>query len=237
MAEAILLSPEQIHPALWRASQLSRTPGRYLATGYPELSAQLPGGGWPRGQLIDVLVQQPGVGEMRLLQAALADTDARPIMLIQPPHPPQASAWAAWGSDPGRLLWVRAARGADALWAAEQAVRSAAFAAVVLWQDVARGATLRRLQLAAQQSDALFVLMRPLAAASQASAAPLRVALRPVPAAVSVDILKRRGLLCDRPILVPLYPQRRLSEKHHASMDGRAVDAREPGHAVSTLAN
>ncbi|HEY0294807.1 MAG TPA: translesion DNA synthesis-associated protein ImuA [Bordetella sp.] len=231
------LAPEHIHPALWRASQLSRAPGRYAPTGIAALSAQLPGGGWPRGNLTELLVQQAGVGELHLLRSALLGPDARPIVLVRPPHAPQAAAWAGWGADPARLVWLRPERDVDALWAAELAVRSSAFAAVLLWQNAMRAAAVRRLQLAAQSGDALFVVVRPLAAAAQASAAPLRLALAPVPGGVSVRILKRRGSVCDAPILVPLYPARRIAEVDDASLDSRAPAAREPGQSVPTLAN
>ncbi len=64
-------SPEDIHPFIWRASQLARGRGRVLETGYPELSKELPRGGWPLAALVDLLVQQAGVGELRLLRRAL----------------------------------------------------------------------------------------------------------------------------------------------------------------------
>ena len=62
------------HPQLWRAGQLSqRTASRGLTSGYPGLDAQLPGGGWPRAGLAEVLHAQPGLGELRLLAPMLAD--------------------------------------------------------------------------------------------------------------------------------------------------------------------
>jgi protein ImuA len=64
---------EEIHPSLWRASQLARGRRRTLDTGYPALSTGLPGGGWPIGALVDLLVQVPGVGEMRLLRPATTE--------------------------------------------------------------------------------------------------------------------------------------------------------------------
>ena len=36
--------PEEIHRALWRASQLVRGDGKFIGTGYASLSAELPGG-------------------------------------------------------------------------------------------------------------------------------------------------------------------------------------------------
>jgi len=237
MASAVSLAPEEIHPALWRASQLSRAAGRHAPTGIPALSEQLPGGGWPCGNVVEFLVQQPGIGELQLLRGALAEPDVRPIVLARPPHVPQAGAWANWGVDPSRIVWLRPERNADALWAAEQAVKSGCFASVLLWQDAVRATAVRRLQLAAQASDALFVVVRPLAAAGQASAAPLRLALTPAPGGVSVRVLKRRGSVCEAPILVSLYPARRVAETGHANLDSRAPAARNPGQPLPTLAS
>ena len=50
---------ESIHPALWRGSQLARAHGKYVDTGYAALSVELPGGGWPLGTLVELLVQHP----------------------------------------------------------------------------------------------------------------------------------------------------------------------------------
>ncbi len=44
---ALLKNVEDIHPALWRGSQLARAQGQTVDTGYAVLSAELPGGGWP----------------------------------------------------------------------------------------------------------------------------------------------------------------------------------------------
>ena len=115
-----ILSPEALHPSLWRASQLAHSNTRCIETGHPTLSSQLPGGGWPTGTLIDLLLQQPGIGELRLLRPALAKVARRRIVLVQPPHAPQALALAALGLAPSQLIWVRSSRSTDALWAAEQ---------------------------------------------------------------------------------------------------------------------
>ncbi|RTZ48126.1 translesion DNA synthesis-associated protein ImuA [Candidimonas sp. SYP-B2681] len=229
--------PERIHPALWRASQLSRSPGHYIDTGYAAVSAELPGGGWPLGNLIDILIQQPGIGELQLLRPALLRLGERPVVFVHPPFLPQASAWSSWGGLLSCLLWARPGRTADALWTAEQVLRSGAFAAVLLWQDAVRNQSLRRLQLAAQEGNTLFVLMRPLAAAQQTSPAPLRLALQPAPLGLNVSILKRRGGTHEGPIQLQLYPETRFSEFDHAIMDRRASVARKSRHAVPELAH
>ncbi len=71
-------APEELHPSLWLASQLARAGTRCVDTGHPVLSKQLPGGGWPTGTLVDLLLQQPGIGEMRLLRPALAEVAPAP---------------------------------------------------------------------------------------------------------------------------------------------------------------
>src|SRR5437016_3614246 len=43
--------PETLHPALWLGHQLGHHTDRTMATGFAELDAQLPGGGWPPPRL------------------------------------------------------------------------------------------------------------------------------------------------------------------------------------------
>ncbi|WP_305824252.1 translesion DNA synthesis-associated protein ImuA [Massilia brevitalea] len=199
-------SPEELHPSLWRASQLARSNTRCVDTGYPVLSKQLPGGGWPTGTLVDLLLQQPGIGEMRLLRPALVAAAARRIVLLQPPHPPQALALAALGLPPSQLVWLRATRTNDALWAAEQVLRSGSCGALLFWANHVRGESLRRLHLAAQCGETLFFMMRPLAAAQDSSPAPLRLSLRPAAGGLDVGFVKRRGPQRDAPLFLPLTP-------------------------------
>ena len=208
-SDSTSVAPESLHPSLWRASQLARSSTRCIDTGHPALSAQLPGGGWPTGSLVDLLIQQPGIGELRLLRPALAAVAKRRIVLLQPPHPPQALALAALGVPPSQLIWLRAGQTADALWAAEQVLRSGSCGALLFWpghagQGHVRADSLRRLHLAAQAGETLFFLMRPLAASQDASPAPLRLALRPQAGGVEIDFVKRRGPTRDASLFLPL---------------------------------
>lgn len=231
------VDPEHIHPALWRASQLSHSQRRCADTGFAPLSAELPGGGWPLGNLIELMIQQPGIGELQLLRPALNRLGDRSVMFVQPPHMPQIAAWDSWDCAPSRLLWVHAKRAGDALWTADQVLRSGTFGALLLWQDHVRNQTLRRLHLAAQESDTLFIVVRPLAAAQQSSPAPLRLALEPTPRGLNISILKRHGATHAGPLALHLYPDTRFSEFDHAIMDRRASVAREPGHTQLELAH
>lgn len=211
---AVTLHPEDVHPSLWRASQLARGGVRTVDTGYAALSAELPGGGWPLGALVDLLIQQPGVGEIRLLRPALAALAKRPIALVQPPHLPNAPAFAYLGMPLGQLLQVRAPKTADALWSAEQILRAGTCGALLLWASHVPTASLRRLHLAAQSSETLFVMMRPLTVAEGASPALLRLAVRPQGEGISVEIVKRRGPTRPEPVSIPLQPSPVLFSRH-----------------------
>ncbi len=221
-------SPEELHPSLWLASQLAQASTRCIETGHPALSSQLPGNGWPTGTLIDLLPQQPGIGELRLLRPALEKVAKKRIVLLQPPHPPQALALAAMGLQPSQLIWIRSSRSTDALWAAEQVLRSGSCGALLFWQSHARGETLRRLHLAAQSAETLFFMLRPLAAAQDSSPAPLRLSLRPVAGGLEIGFIKRRGPQRDAPLFLPLAPS---LLQRHATLD-RALPAPAPARSV-----
>ena len=226
------LSPELIHPALWRAHQLGRERSGVLPSGFDHLDAELPGGGWPKRVLTELLLPHPGVGDIRLLAPALAvvaqgacagqaaDAGARSVMLFDPPAMPCAWALSELGVDDRRLIVVHGREGprgaalrhllssADLLWALEQALRSGHVGAVVAWlSDRLRGEALRRLQLAAQAHDGPVFLVRGIEARIKPSPAPLRLALHPAgPDGLSVHLLKRRGPAALRPVVLALTP-------------------------------
>lgn len=225
-------------PDIWRADQLASCRTSTVPTGHPLLDRELPDGGWPSRTLIELLPQQAGIGEMRLLLPALRQLASRTIALVQPPHPPQAAAWAADEFPLARLMWVQPRRPADALWAAEQVLRNGTCGALLLWQSHVRHESLRRLHLAAQGADIVFWLVRPLASARDASPAPLRMALRPAAGGISIEIVKRRGPRRDDYLVLP-FPHRPaspyLTEFDHAPVDRRASSAATAGNVSSAL--
>lgn len=198
-------SPPSTWPDVWRASELavSRVPGQ--PTGHAALDHELPNAGWPRSTLVELLLQQSGIGELQLLKPILRQLskDQR-IVLVQPPYLPQANAFKKLGIDTGRLLWIRATSTGDALWTTEQILKNGSCGAVVLWQTNVRPESLRRLNLAAQSADTWFWLMRPIACASEASPAPLRLGLRPAVGGVAIEVIKRRGPASDATLFIPL---------------------------------
>lgn len=197
---------EELHPSLWRASQLARSSSRCVDSGHPMLAGQLPGGGWPTGELTELLISRPGIGELRLLGPAMSAVAKRGIMLVQPPHPPQAIAFAGLGIPPSQVTWVRPSKTADALWATEQILKSNGAGCVLFWASHCRNDSLRRLHLAAQSSEALFFLLRPLQTAQDSSPAPLRLSLQPAADGIEIGFVKRRGPTRAAPLFLPLTP-------------------------------
>ena len=224
------LSPETLHPDLWRGHQFGRHAEHGVPSGFAALDAQLPGGGWPRRALTELLLPHPGVGEIRFLSHCLRTTQrsGRLVMLFDPPAALSGWALAQLGLDVEQLLIVVtrvAAREADEariaarLWALEQALKSGHVGAVLAWLPPRlRSERLRRLQLAAHAHDGVAFVLREMAAAQRPSAAPLRLALRPSGAdALALRVLKRRGPPLEVPLQIELSPVLCRSARQRAS--------------------
>lgn len=185
------------HPGIWRGR--STAPTDTLATGFPELDAALPGGGWPLSGLVEILTPRSGLGELCLLVPLLRQlgrqSPARWVAWIAPPFEPYAPALAGRGVPPERQLVVRAAASP---WAMELALDSGACAAALGWADRVPAQGLRRLQLATQRGRTPGFLFRPIDALRDASAAQLRLVLEPLPpggcaSGACVRLVKSRG--------------------------------------------
>jgi protein ImuA len=241
-AEARPVAVDTLHPALWRGHQLGRQADQALPSGFPLLDAQLPGGGWPRRVLSELLLPQPGVGEIRLLSRCLASLQqqGRLVMLFDPPHALSADALAHLGLDLSQLLVVhtrcKVVAGSDSLWALEQALKSGHVGAVVAWLPPRlRAERLRRLQLAAHVHDGPAFVLRETAAQQRPTSAPLRLALRAGGADVlELRLLKRRGPPLDTVLRLPLPPVLSAAARQRAAqpLDVAAAGAPLPGSPV-----
>ncbi len=184
------------NPAVWYAGRNAQNM-QALPTGHAFLDRQLPGGGWPARALTEILVTQPGVGELQLVLPALArlstNSECAWITWIAPPHLPYPPALEQAGLDLSRVLVVHPKTPCDSLWAMEQALRSGTCAAVLAWVDAIDDRSLRRLQLAAEAGSTWSVLFRPADAALQASPAALRLALEPEDNETWIRVVKSRG--------------------------------------------
>jgi cell division inhibitor SulA/protein ImuA len=198
---ALLEDILQRHP-VWRGGA-TRLEIPAVSSGYSSLDERLPGGGWPTGVLTEILAGQEGIGELQLVLPALAVLSwaGKRVVWLAPPHLPYAPALAAAGVDLAQLVVVRAPGRRDALWAAEQALRSASCHALLGWFSRAGYDEMRRLAVAAEGSPAVVALFRPREAAHEPSPACLRLALEPEG---ELRILKRRGAPAPAPLRLPL---------------------------------
>ena len=180
------------HPAIWRGRSTAQPAG--LSTGFAALDEQLPGHGWPRAGLIEILVPRFGSGELYLVLPALASLTraaaARWCVWVAPPLMPFAPALVAQGVELDRVAVVGGAR---PLWALEQSLRSGACDAVLAWTRQPKVRELRRLQLAAEHGGTLGVLFRPRRAARETSPAMLRLSLERLATGLRVTLRKGRG--------------------------------------------
>ena len=195
-------------PTLWRASHHRSTLGHQtvLPSGYRQLDKALPNNGWPTEGITELLIRQSGIGELQILLPALANlSQRRPhwIVWISPPHLPYAPALYAAGVQLDRILIIRPKTAKEALWAAEQCLKSQACSAVLMWPEKnIRPQAIRRLQVASKTNQTWQVLFRDLNAQQMPSPAPLRISLTPSELThseqshqhqIRVEVVKRAG--------------------------------------------
>jgi protein ImuA len=197
---------------IWRGDSAGSSPDQVVSSGIDELDKTLPGGGWPIGNLTELLLPMEGSGEIGLLSRTLAQvTQAdRHVLLVSPPHTPYMPAWENLGMDSRRIVIVKAYTPAERLWAIEQGVKSAAFGAILGWFSGMSHQATRKLQILARAVATLVFLFRPASARLEPSAAPLRILLDPVRGkrglshTLCLHLLKRRGMPAELPLYLTL---------------------------------
>jgi cell division inhibitor SulA/protein ImuA len=189
-------------PGVWRGGELEHATQPSIPTGHTALDRELPGGGWPSGTLSEVLHDGVGIGEVSFLSGAVARASEgdRMVAWINAPHLPYAPAIAQSGIALERCIVIRPAHKEDAIWAAEQVLRSGACGAALLWLAQDEYAWLRRLQMAAQAGRSMAILFRSTAAERLSTPAHLRVALERDEGKLKIRIPKRRG----PPLVTPI---------------------------------
>jgi len=191
---------------VWRGAGLAQCPPG-VPPGFESLDAALPGRGWPRGELIELVGETSGIGELQLVVPALARLSAagKRIVWLAPPHVPYAPSLAAAGVEVAQLVVVQPRERQESLWAAEQVLRATASQALLAWMARVRYAELQRLSVAAEAGSGLAFVFRPLAAARESSPASLRLALEPGAGELVVRLLKRRGAPVGAALRLPLH--------------------------------
>lgn len=192
------------HPLLWRGKQLSHSI-QAINTGFTRLDENLPGQGWPRGAVTELIHEASGCGEFSLLLPALARLSRRKhrIVMIDPPWIPYPSALYGHGLLLEKLLLVRTQSRQERLWACEQVVRGMPGGAMLAWPGEIAFSELRRLQLAAKNSRQSVFLFRGPGAANIPSPSELRLQLNSDDGDLEIRILKCRGQRPSNAIRIP----------------------------------
>ncbi|MDX1569214.1 MAG: translesion DNA synthesis-associated protein ImuA [Xanthomonadales bacterium] len=181
-------------PQIWRGRDDSLSPRQpRLPTGWEPLDTRL--GGWIPGALTEILTPTPGCGELTLLAPALKRLthDNQRLIGIAPPETLYPPALQQRDIPVDRVILIEAAP-RDALWAAEQCLRSGACGAVLCWPDPVSDRQLRRLQLAAEQGRCHGFVFRPARVAQKPSPAATRILFD---VAGQVEVIKCRGGFSD----------------------------------------
>ena len=233
-------SPPPEVEGVWRGSALAQQQQATISSGDDGLDRELPGQGWPVGQLTEILQAQPGLHEWRLLLPALRRAVLNgPLVLIGSPHFPNLPALAAMGIPADKVLRIDARTPAERLWAAEQTLRCRELGALLAWLPQARSEQLRRLQLAGNASQALVFALRPIEAQHESSPAPLRLSVHAGERqGLSVQLFKRRGPVMDKSLsLAAALPVMAALRKERTGIkdNDHAVDRTDRAHAERRL--
>lgn len=194
----------------------------YVSTGQPLLDQAL-GGGWRSQRVHELQCEHIFSGELSLLAPAVmaAASVARPVFWLAPPALPYAPAIAGMlqeakvaNAENAQHIVLTPASEADTLWAAETILHSGQVGVLLLWADSLSATAVRRLHLAAAETDAwVFVLTGIQNEEARSYATRLRVLLTPDKShamaantprgQVQWQVLKRHG---GWPIRLPRQP-------------------------------
>ena len=175
------------HSRLRRGSELSSPTDGCRTTGFEQLDKLLPGGGWPKVGLTEILSTVPGASALRLLFPCLAymSQQGGKLVWVAPPHVPNAPVLEAAGINLEQILILSAPEGEaltvkDKIWLCEQALRVQESAAVLLWNEKFPSFSLRKLHLAAESGQTWGVLLRSRDAGELFPSSMLRLSLSPL---------------------------------------------------------
>lgn len=181
---------------LWQGKRPTQLNLLAEPTGYPLLDDQLGNTGWPVGALSECLLDQPGIGELQLLQPLMkrmADNGRR-VFWVNPPCIPYAPALARSGIALDQTVIIRTQSSRDTVWSMENCLRAPVTGLVMAWPERLATREVRRLQLAASAGHTVCVLFRQRHHARNSSPAALRLELEADrQLGLQVTVLKRRG--------------------------------------------
>ncbi|MCL9783609.1 translesion DNA synthesis-associated protein ImuA [Vibrio sp. S4M6] len=187
---------------IWQGSH-SQASTECLSTGFRSLDDRI-GGGFPTSGVIEIKTTH-GIGELRLLWPHIKrHSSGRSIVLIQPPGKLCAESLYSDGINLANVLLVYPKCAKDALWAAEQCLKSGACSHVLLWQDKLDVHHAKRLQVASEQRNCLHFLFKAKNHYTFSLPVSLSMTLLPHLNGLEVAITKRRGGWPQSRFIIPM---------------------------------
>jgi len=159
-------------------------------SGYSTLDEKLEGG-FPKYGVISLNTVH-GIGELRLFIPTMLLKN-RLHVFINPPGYLSAEFLHHQGFDLNLILVINTKKKNDALWSAEQCLKSGACSTVLLWQNHVEVHQVKRLQLASKTGACLQVLLRSTQQSKFSLPVTLGMALAPHCLGIETVITKRKG--------------------------------------------
>lgn len=176
---------------LWQANQAPESQD-YYSTGYSLLDQKLEGG-FPKHGVVELQSSQ-GIGELRLLLPHLKQTShERLAVFIQPPGYLCAQHLSTQEMDCNKMLLIYPKSQKEALWAAEQCLKSGACRNVLLWAADLEVHQARRLQVASETGNCLSFIFKTEQKSLFSLPVSLSMTLHPHSLGLEITITKRKG--------------------------------------------
>jgi len=175
---------------LWQGSE-TKTALSNDSTGVKELDEKL-SGGFPAHGIVEIQ-SLSGIGELRLLYPYLKQNNQRLTVFVNPPGIVHAESLKHMGIDLDNVLIVTPNNHKEALWAAEQCLKSGACDQVLLWQDNLEVHQVRRLTVASETGSCLQFLFRSIHDSVFSLPVSLSLSLHPSSRGLKVRVPKRKG--------------------------------------------
>lgn len=206
MESPLALNELLYRPDIWRGHRAEYV-GEVRDTGFANLNQSLVGGGWPLKGLVEISYPQLGSGEWQLLSGTLENFSDHPgyLVLVNPPTMLCAAALAQMGVPLEQVLIIRSASRNDLLAGVLESLKSGCAQMLLFWEGKYRlsYSELRKVQLAAADSEALCMMMRVGRDRPTHSPAVLRLELQSQMTGVQLAIKRQRGGADDLQLELP----------------------------------
>ena len=233
LSDLLARAEQSGQPAVdWQSNNQSESADRSVTSGCGAIDRLLQRNGFLRGSLVEWLGSGAGCGAslLALVAARQACADGGSLVVIDSDrtfYPPTA---AVWGIDLQRTIVVRPENNKDAQWALDQALQCEHVAAVLAWPRKLDSYTFRRLQLAAESSGCLGLLVRPLVIRKEPSWADVRLSVAPIMNhgkgwRQRVQLLRCRGRFGTGEIEIEISNTGEIHETHSGNLAPQLADA------------